>query len=31
MDYAVNNNNDIYGEVKWVGYNSDVEGNVSTE
>ena len=31
VDYAVNNNNDIYGEVKWVGYNSDVEGNVSTD
>ena len=31
VDYAVNNNNDIYGEVKWVGYNSDVEGNISSD
>ena len=31
VDYAVSNNNDIYGEVKWVGYNSEVEGNVATD
>ena len=31
IDYAVSKNNDIYGEVKWVGYNSDVEGEVATD
>lgn len=31
VDYAVNNYNDIYGEVKWIGYNSEVDGTVTTE
>ena len=31
VDYAVNDNNDIYGEVKWIGYSSDVKGEVASD
>ena len=31
VDYAVSDNGDIYGEAKWIGYNSEVEGEVSSD
>ena len=31
LDYAVSKNKDIYGEIKWVGFNEGVEGEVAVD
>ena len=31
LDYAISKNKDIYGELKWVGFNGDVDGEVAVD